>query len=331
MKRKIIPFILIISMLVPAMTFAAIHAENDSETVGTAVYTDISAYISGHGIRAYIIDGDTYIIAEELKNYGFIENISEDGGVVEITRINGASPERRDITGMPKGRTVGTEFSKVYASQTEIYLDGVLIGCVTAKGESGSDDLTLIKLDTVAEAYASGYVWDGEKRELRLELAETANKSWTAKRERPELTSEQKKLIEKIVSEGVYDKNTGEYTLSVFSSENNDSVSVALRCGTAAASIYADMTVSSPRLKFGYEITLDLVPDADGSCAVNASMTENGGKALVMASVKHGDLSSQKTAELTYIHGSGANDVIDTVEKTLPARISVLCAFIEKL
>lgn len=66
--KKRIAFVII--TVVAAVLFA-LGASAVGEIAGSAVRTDIAAYINNYPISSYNIDGYTAVIAEELSDYGF--------------------------------------------------------------------------------------------------------------------------------------------------------------------------------------------------------------------------------------------------------------------
>lgn len=67
MKRL---FCLVLAIILAVGTLPVSYAKN-GDILGYAKYTDISAYINHYPITSYNINNHTYVIAEDLGNYGF--------------------------------------------------------------------------------------------------------------------------------------------------------------------------------------------------------------------------------------------------------------------
>lgn len=94
--KKIIAITLTIIMCFSAMSA---FAYRNGDVIGNACYTDIRSRINGYDIASYNVDGYTYIIAEDLRNYGF------------------------DVVWDPYARTlsVGKVFEDVYSDEEPTY------------------------------------------------------------------------------------------------------------------------------------------------------------------------------------------------------------------
>lgn len=67
------------------MTYS-VNAYRIGDVVGKTLYTDIVAQINGYDIPSYNVDGYTYIVAEDLKNYGFYVNWSPSTRTLAVSR-----------------------------------------------------------------------------------------------------------------------------------------------------------------------------------------------------------------------------------------------------
>ena len=317
--KRIIPLLIAALTLLTAFTFA----ENEGEPIGPAVYSDITAVINGHGIRSYNMNGETIVLLEELKNYGFAEILGEDGSV-DIIRLIGEEPEREDITGIPDGRRSGDVFADIYPSSSVVRLDGVETP-VYAAGE-----LTLISLDTVASAYAAEYKWDPEKNELSLTLSGKTAENWLKKAAAQELSDENKVLMQAVLKNGVKNED-GSSSLKVFGIDGDDHMSVTLSFDPKTAALTAVIEGRSAEAKIGYSVEFGLTPDAFGMVMVYAECEREGGFAKAQGKAERSKLSSVSLAGIDLIHESGVPDALDPLVKTLPARIATAMAFIEAI
>lgn len=331
MKKRAFVLLAATVMALTALSAAVYAAVDDSvqtyltKPLGNAVYTDVKAYIGGHGILSYSFSDLTVVMVDELKNYGFAETITEDGKEIDITRINGASPEREDVVGLPKGRKVGEKFSNVYNTVVEVRLDGVPVAAYKA----GSS--TLIRLDDVAKAYSESYVWDSGKRELRLELSGTVNSEWLERQTKPEMSSENARIASIITRDGEYDKSDKLYILPVYNKTGDDYALLTLTFSAEENAVKAAAAGGSSASHTSYTINFDLTPDGSGKCGISAELVKSGGKAEIQAKAAYDSLISGELPDISYLHQTGDTDVIAELDSILPARLSVIMALISGL
>ena len=84
--------IFLILMLLTVMLFTiSVSALSPGDPMGWVLYTDIVAYINGVPIHSYNIEGYTYVVAEELADYGFHVTWDDQDadGVLHITSGDG--------------------------------------------------------------------------------------------------------------------------------------------------------------------------------------------------------------------------------------------------
>ena len=75
----------LICVLIVVMLVLPANALQPGDPIGWVLHTDIVAYIDDRPIRSYNINGYTYVVAEELAEYGFSVEWSERGdGVLSI-------------------------------------------------------------------------------------------------------------------------------------------------------------------------------------------------------------------------------------------------------
>ena len=115
-------------------------------------------------IAGYNVNKETYVVAEDLRAYGFAVRYNSADRTLAVTK--GTS------TREPKQVPVNTEREGSIAFQyveTDIitYIDGKLVTSYNIRGT------TVVRIDDVAAAYGQ-IRWDGNRRELRVTLSSAA-------------------------------------------------------------------------------------------------------------------------------------------------------------
>lgn len=130
-----------------------------SRPVGTAVNTDIVAYVNGLPIKSYNIDGQTLIIAEDLSDYGFRVNYYNE---YRLLMVEYEPEDNKEITAdyVPEENTkpIGSFAFNVYSTDIVAEINGKEVPSYNIGGR------TLIPMDSL-EVYGD-VVWDPDKREI---------------------------------------------------------------------------------------------------------------------------------------------------------------------
>ena len=103
MKKRFISVLLAALMMVAPM---AVPVSAADQVLGQYLYTDIVAYIDNYPIRSFNIKGNTYIVVEDLSQYGF--GVTWDGvsGRLVISTTRTAAPAQYTTTYKPTANTV---------------------------------------------------------------------------------------------------------------------------------------------------------------------------------------------------------------------------------
>lgn len=125
-----------------------------------AVKSDIKAYIDYTPIDSYNIDGYTYVVAEELMDYGFNVIYYEEHRYLVISRNPFATPVYRQDE--MKDDEVGTEY-EIYPTDIRVAFDGE-IGGYNIGGR------TIIQIDELAKC--GEFHWDPDRREVSVTIYE---------------------------------------------------------------------------------------------------------------------------------------------------------------
>lgn len=140
--------------MVPTSAFAKV--------VNKYLYTDIVATIDGVAIRTYNIDGYTNVVAEDLRNYGFIVNWDPLRRRLDISR----NPYPT-ITSTYKAEyvppyKVGQKAGDVLATDINTYVEGKYIKSYNING------LTCVNIEDVAKILYCENVYNNAERRLYI-------------------------------------------------------------------------------------------------------------------------------------------------------------------
>ena len=159
--KKLISLLLTLAFLLPgAAAFAAVPGE----AIGDVLYTDVVATIDGFPIRSYNIAGETYVVVEDLAEYGFSVSWLPDVGKLVIDPVHAGTPDTYTTTFKPTKNTVpaGTPAMKYLYTQITTWIGERQITGYNIGG------YTCIGMDDLAEAFAESYVWDPATITLKL-------------------------------------------------------------------------------------------------------------------------------------------------------------------
>lgn len=163
MKKRLVSVLLAALMLVTPM---AVPASAADQVLGQYLYTDIVAYIDNYPIRSYNIKGNTYIVVEDLMQYGF--GVTWDGvnGRLVISPTRTAAPAQYTATYKPTANTVpaGTPAGDYYFTQVTTWIGDKQIEGYNIGG------YTCIFMDDLAAYFAApgGYVWSPADKALYM-------------------------------------------------------------------------------------------------------------------------------------------------------------------
>ena len=132
--------------------------------LGDVLYTDIKAYIDNRPIRSYNINNNTYIVVEDLLQYGF--NVQWDGTARTLTvgMLRTAHPIQytasytHPVVSQPNGAIA----MPYYYTDITTWIGSTQVTGFNIGG------FTCICMDDLAAFFSTGYVWDGAARTLRL-------------------------------------------------------------------------------------------------------------------------------------------------------------------
>lgn len=185
--------VLVFSVMFSAQVFASYAGE----PMGWVLYTEIVAYIDGYPIRSYNIDGNTFIVVEDLMEYGFSVTWDPIAGSLVIGARNGEvtssyrPTENTHEPGEPAMEYLYTDIT-TWIGSTQV--TGYNIG-----------GFTCICMDDLAKFYAKDYVWSPEDKSLRMNVAGTVPASPSVSQTHGEEPKQPGKK-EELTAEEIYEK-----------------------------------------------------------------------------------------------------------------------------
>lgn len=168
MKRKIM-FVWTVAMLL-LLTSICAGAYNIGDVINHAQPTDIVAFINGHQLMSYNVDGYTYIVAEDLRHYGMNVVYDHASRSLSITRnplVSEVEPHKTN----PAFWEIGSNKTRKDILYTDIvtYVDGYYVNSYNING------MTIIRFDELARFGDVSY--NNTKREISLMISGLAYNS----------------------------------------------------------------------------------------------------------------------------------------------------------
>ena len=171
MKRQILCTAFAAALTLTLAVPAAAEENKIGDVVGHTYYTDIAAQINGHSLRSYNIGGETAVVAEDLREYGF--SVVWDGEARTLTVERDLEGE---VTGdyQPQGQTqtVGAQAGDIYYTDIKTYVQGERVTSYAIDGE------TAIRFSEL-EGVLAGEI-SPKNREGRLALVRPKSIRWEA-------------------------------------------------------------------------------------------------------------------------------------------------------
>lgn len=115
--KKFIAVILTLVMLIPCFGIAAQARVGD--VIGTALHTDIVVYINNYAIPSYAVNGQSVIVAEDLRNFGFDVIWDPYSRSLDIYR-NWSITEPTPMI-VTKGYTTGSKYTNILETDIGVW------------------------------------------------------------------------------------------------------------------------------------------------------------------------------------------------------------------
>lgn len=151
--KKFFSLLLVCILLFPNMVIASAQK--------IAVKSDIKAYIDYTPVKSYNVDGYTYVIAEELRHYGFDVIWNNDERTLKIERKVLETPIYTKKLFDADSDPILSKY-QLYHTDIKTYLNGIEANSFNIGGQ------TIIQIDELSNC---GYFqWDNQNREVRIEI-----------------------------------------------------------------------------------------------------------------------------------------------------------------
>lgn len=210
------------------------------DKVGTALNTDIVAYINNYAIPSFAVNGQSCIIAEDLRFFGFDVVWNDADRSLSITKSKNITPHIMTQIEFAKTAPKGSFFADVLETDIVTYADGIKVPSYAINGYTMVPMEELHMLGTV--------VWDPEMWILEMKV--------NGLPERP--TRQEIKIA--VFNDAVFDLHEQPYS------------AIKAVCGRPNTSFYYDGGVAFKYqyhgLTFFFDKTYDLVPEPkdDAKC-----------------------------------------------------------------
>ena len=163
-NNRLVSLLLALTLCCTALVLPT-SAAQPGEPMGWVLYTDIVAYIDGHPIRSYNIAGNTYVIVEDLMDYGFSVTWDPSGPRLVIgdrTGVVSSTYTPAENTGTPGAPAMPYLYTDITTWIHGTQITGYNIG-----------GYTVICMDDLARFYADDYIWDPANLALRMTVKST--------------------------------------------------------------------------------------------------------------------------------------------------------------
>ncbi len=157
--------LLIVTLLFSLVSLGA--SANVGSVIGQACHTDITARINGYDIASYNVNGNTYIIAEDLADYGFAVVWNSQKRTILIDRDKSVFkiyPTYTKPSVAPY--LVGKSAHKILSTDIRAYTVGQSVESYNINGA------TIIPFDCLA--IFGEVIWDANARKIELTLPDVA-------------------------------------------------------------------------------------------------------------------------------------------------------------
>ena len=148
---------------ITAMLNSMTYTGGVGNVIGYALKTDIVATINGHAIPSFNVDGYTYIVAEDLKYYGFGVNYDNSTRSLAVNRDYSQTWVSKDyVKPYVAPDQVGAKEHSILSTDIKTYLNNNYIPSYNINGQ------TIIRFDELKAC--GGVSYDNNRREISLSL-----------------------------------------------------------------------------------------------------------------------------------------------------------------
>ena len=118
--KKHLSILLTLSIMVSFAMSMPVHAKV-GDVIGQAYNTDIVAYINNYAIPSYAVNGQSCIVAEDLKNFGFDVTWNDSTRSLTISRNSDVWPKLMKFS---KSGVPSTKFADLLETDISVYANG---------------------------------------------------------------------------------------------------------------------------------------------------------------------------------------------------------------
>ena len=162
--RKQVLYTALAAALAAGLVLPAAGAEPEiGDVVGHTYYTDITAQINGRSLRSYNIGGETAVVAEDLREYGFSVVWDGERRTLAVERdLEGAVTG--DCQPQEAGQAVGEVSGDIYYTDIRTYVQGELVESFALNGETAIRFSELERAGALAWEEVSPFSAEGCRR-----------------------------------------------------------------------------------------------------------------------------------------------------------------------
>ena len=128
--KKIIAMLLTMIMLISC--FGMVASAKVGDVIGTALHTDIVVYINNLAIPSYIVNGQSVVVAEDLRNFGF--DVIWDGNARTLNIYKNYISPQVVPQFVGKGYTTGSKYANILETDIVVYANGQRINSFALNG-----------------------------------------------------------------------------------------------------------------------------------------------------------------------------------------------------
>ena len=127
--KKIIASVLTVALLLSC--FGMVAQAKVGDWKGTALHTDIVVYINNFAVPSYAVNGQSVIVAEDLRNFGFDVTWNNWNRSLTITRNADTVPTPMHVI---KDKATGSKFTDILETDISVWAGGRRITSYAMKG-----------------------------------------------------------------------------------------------------------------------------------------------------------------------------------------------------
>lgn len=128
--KKIVALLLTMVMLISC--FGMVASARVGDVIGTALHTDIVVYINNWAIPSYIVNGQSVVVAEDLRNFGF--DVIWDGNNRRLDIYKNYISPQVVPQFVGKGYTTGSKYANILETDIVVYANGQRINSFALNG-----------------------------------------------------------------------------------------------------------------------------------------------------------------------------------------------------